>query len=137
MKVNDLHLNDSICLLGNREDIPQLLAASDVFVSSSNREGLPVAVLEAMMAGLPVVGTNVGDMSRIVTDEIGRIVPPHNPEMLARAIDELLDAPDKMPLMGKKAHHRAMQEYSVEQWMARHAALYEEILDSKGQSKKL
>ncbi len=132
MKVKELHLTDSVFLLGERNDIPQLLAASDVFASSSNREGLPVAVLEAMMAGLPIVGTNVGDMARIVTDEIGRIVPSYHPEMLAEALDELLDAPGKMPIMGKVAHLRAMREFSVEPWMARHAALYKEILNSKG-----
>jgi glycosyltransferase involved in cell wall biosynthesis len=132
MKVYDLQLTDSVYLLGERKDISRLLAAGDVYASSSNREGLPVAVLEAMMAGLPVVGTNVGDMAKVVTDEIGRIVPPHHPELLAEAIDELLNAPEKIPLMGKVARLRAMQEYSVELWMARHAALYKEILNSKG-----
>ena len=132
MKVYDLQLTDSVYLLGERKDTSRLLAAGDVYASSSNREGLPVAVLEAMMAGLPVVGTNVGDMAKVVTDEIGRIVPPHHPELLAEAIDELLNAPEKIPLMGKAARLSDMQEYSVELWMARHAALYKEILNSKG-----
>jgi glycosyltransferase involved in cell wall biosynthesis len=132
MKVKDLQLTDSIYLLGERNDIPQLLAASDVFASSSHREGLPVSVLEAMMAGLPVVGTNVGEMAHIVTNEIGRIVPPHHPELLAGALDEMLDDPDKLLVMGKNARLRAVQEYSVETWMARHTDLYNEILDSKG-----
>jgi glycosyltransferase involved in cell wall biosynthesis len=136
-KVKELQLIDSVYLLGDRDDIPQLLSASDVFASSSNREGLPIAVLEAMMAGLPVVGTNVGDMERIVTKEIGRIVPPHHPELLAEALDVLLDAPDKMLVMGKMAHLQAIQEYSVEKWMARHVSLYEEILYSKGRLRSI
>ncbi len=131
-RVHDLQIEDSVFLLGERKDIPQLLAASDVFASSSNREGLPVAVLEAMMAGLPVVATNVGDIAWIVTNEIGRTVPPHHPELLAGALGELLDAPEEISLMGKLARQRAMQEYSVGPWMARHAALYTEILKSKG-----
>jgi glycosyltransferase involved in cell wall biosynthesis len=131
MKVRELHLTDSVFLLGARNDISQLLAASDLFASSSIREGLPVAVLEAMMAGLPIVGTDVGDMAMVVTDEVGRIVAPHHPELLAEALDELLDSPDKICSMGKAARLRAIKDYSVEAWIGKHAELYKEVLKSK------
>ena len=93
-----------------------------------------MAVLEAMMAGLPIVGTNVGDMVIVVTDEIGRIVAPHHPELLAEALDELLDSPDKICSMGKAARLRAIKDYSVEAWIGKHAELYKEVLNSKGRN---
>lgn len=131
-QIQRLDLSESVILAGERPDVPQLLAASDVFASSSHREGLPLAVLEAMMAGLPVVATSVGDIPNVVTEETGVIVPPHQPEQLAAALDELLDDPEKRQIMGKAAQQRAIQEYSMEAWMKRHVALYTEVLSSNG-----
>jgi glycosyltransferase involved in cell wall biosynthesis len=132
-QVDSLNLHESVILAGERQDVPQLLAASDVFASSSHREGLPLAVLEAMMAGLPVVATSVGDIPNVVTEETGVIVPPHQPEQLAAAIEKLLDDPEQRQLMGRAARQRAIHEYSVDAWMKRHVALYEELLSSKRQ----
>jgi glycosyltransferase involved in cell wall biosynthesis len=134
-QIEDLDLDQSVFLAGEREDVPQLLASSDVFASSSHREGLPLAVLEAMMAGLPVVATSVGDIPNVVTEETGVVVPPHNPEMLADALEDLLKNPKKREAMGQAAYRRAMDEYSVEAWMKKHLALYREVLASNGHGK--
>lgn len=131
-RIDDLHLNQSVILTGEREDVHQLLALSDVYASSSHREGLPLAVLEAMMAGLPVVATAVGDIPNVVTEETGVVVPPHRPELLAAAIEELLQNPKKRQSMGQAAYRRAMSEYSVDAWMKKHLALYREVLSSNG-----
>ncbi len=131
-QIEDLGLKQSVILTGEREDVPQLLALSDVFASSSHREGLPLAVLEAMMAGLPVVATSVGDIPNVVTKETGVVVPPHHPELLAEALDELLKDPKRRQAMGQAAYRRAMSEYSVDAWMKKHLALYREVLASRG-----
>jgi len=129
-KISELQLEDSVNCLGARSDISQLLAASDIYASSSHREGLPVALLEAMMAGLPIVGTSVGDIPKVVTPETGIIVPPHEPARLADALGNLVSAPEKARAMGNAARARAMQEYSWDVWMKRIASLYEETLSS-------
>jgi glycosyltransferase involved in cell wall biosynthesis len=104
------------------------LAASDIYASSSHWEGLPVAVLEAMMAGLPIVSTSVGDIPRVVTSDTGILVPPHEPVCLAEALSELVRAPEKAHAMGTAARRRAMQEYSLDTWIKRLTSLYEETL---------
>lgn len=131
-QIEELDLEHSVILAGDRNDVPQLLASSDVFASSSHREGLPLSVLEAMMAGLPVVATAVGDIPNVVTRDTGVIVPPHRPEMLAAALEELLTNPVKRQEMGKAAKDRAQQEYSVDVWMKRHVKLYEDVIQAHG-----
>lgn len=131
-QISDHKLSQSVILAGERPDVPQLLASSDVYASSSHREGLPLAVLEAMMAGLPVVATSVGDIPSVVTKETGVIVPPHQPEMLAAALEDLLKNPAKRQAMGKAAQERAVHEYSVDAWMKKHLALYDEVLAQDG-----
>jgi glycosyltransferase involved in cell wall biosynthesis len=127
-KISQMQLDDSVSCLGVRSDVPQLLSASDIFVSSSHWEGLPVAILEAMMAGLPIVATAVGDIPKVVTEDAGVIVPPHQPDCLAEALKELIGAPEKARAMGNAARVRAVQEYSLGTWMRRHIAVYEEAL---------
>ena len=131
-KINSLRLDQSVILAGERHDVPQLLASSDVYASSSHREGLPLAVLEAMMAGLPIVATSVGDIPNVVTEDTGVIVPPRNPAMLAAALEKLLGDPQRMLAMGKAARKRALTEYSVDVWMRRHVALYMDVLKFHG-----
>jgi glycosyltransferase involved in cell wall biosynthesis len=127
-KISAMHLNGSVKCLGERNDIPQLLMSSDIYVSSSHREGLPVAILEAMMAGLPIISTTVGDIPHVVTKDIGYLVPPHHPERLAEALFKLINSPDKILAMGKAARNRAIQEYSVDVWATRMMSLYTDAI---------
>lgn len=127
-KISDLQLQDAVNCLGARNDVPQLLAASDIYANSSHWEGLPMALLEAMMAGLPIVATSVGDMPKVVTPETGIIVPPHNPAALAEALSCLVGTPEKARSMGAEARARAMREYSVDTWIKRLTSLYEETV---------
>jgi glycosyltransferase involved in cell wall biosynthesis len=132
-QIENSMLSQSVVLAGERADVPQLLASSDVFASSSHREGLPLALLEAMMAGLPVVATSVGDIPNVVTSDTGVIVPPHQPEKLAAALEDLLKNPEKRKAMGRAAQQRAWSEYSVDAWMKKHLALYQEMLASRAE----
>ncbi len=87
----ELGLGDRFRLLGYREDAIRVMAGCDVFCLASHHEGLPVAMMEAMALGLPVVATDVGGLREVVTDGVhGRLVPSRRPDLLARALTEVL-----------------------------------------------
>jgi glycosyltransferase involved in cell wall biosynthesis len=131
-KINALALNPTVTLLGLRDDIPQLLAASDIYVSSSWWEGLSVALLEAMAAGLPGVVTNVGDTAQIFTSDMGKLVPPRQPNQLAEAICDMLNQPDKWAQMGTAARDAVIAGYSAESSANQLLQLYADIQKSRG-----
>jgi glycosyltransferase involved in cell wall biosynthesis len=100
--------------LGRRQDVPRLLAASDLLVScSAFGEGFPNVVAEAMASGLAVVATEVGDARRIVGDA-GVILPPREPEGLAQAIQGLLGEGDVRRAMGTRGRRRIEAMFSLE-----------------------
>lgn len=110
-----LGLQDSVQLMGVRRDVATLLVASDVFVLSSDREGLPIAVLEAMAAGIPVVATAVGDLPSVVEDSVtGRVVPPGDANAMAAAISDILSDPDRAREMGQRGREIAASKYSLQ-----------------------
>jgi glycosyltransferase involved in cell wall biosynthesis len=125
-----LSLEGHAVLLGERHDVPRLLAASAIYVSSSHWEGLPVAVLEAMAAGLPIVATSVGDLPHVVVDSTGVLVPPREPRKLAMALQTLLDNPAQRQALGAAAQAYVARNYSPEVWFDRLMALYKEVCGS-------
>ena len=115
-------------LAGNRRDVSDLLAASDLFVLPSLWEGLPMALLEAMASGLPVVATRVSGSAQVVVDgESGLLVPAADVERLSEAIGTLLDDPDLARRMGRAARKRVDRSYSARAQAARHAELYRRV----------
>lgn len=121
---------DRVRLLGPRRDIPDLLAACDVFVLPSIVEGLPLSVLEAMAAARPVVATRVPGTDEAVLDgETGILVPPRDPEALALAIRSLLSDPGRASRLGSAGRARVIAEFSTQRMVAAVAAQYEELLD--------
>jgi glycosyltransferase involved in cell wall biosynthesis len=112
--------------LGARPDIPQLLAASDLFVLPSLWEGLPMALLEGMAAGLPVIATDVaGSRQVVVNGESGLLVPPGDPTALASAMTGLLADDAERTRLGRAARQRVESEFSAARQAARHAEAYE------------
>ncbi|WP_432560121.1 glycosyltransferase [Granulicoccus sp. GXG6511] len=104
----ELEAGDRFRFLGYRSDISDLLSAADIFTLSSEHEGLPVSIMEAMDAGLPVVATTVGGVPEAVADGVsGILVPPHDHERLASAILKLADDPDLRASMGAEGRSRA------------------------------
>jgi len=122
-EITRLGLSDAVILLGARDDVPRLLGASDLFVSSSHWEGLPLSVLEAMSAGLPVVATCVGDVARVV-GSAGIVVAPHAPEELAAAVRAMLDDPIRLRTCGATARAVVESCYTPSVWLERLVALY-------------
>jgi glycosyltransferase involved in cell wall biosynthesis/ribosomal protein S18 acetylase RimI-like enzyme len=119
-------LQPAVRLLGRRGDVPDLLAASDVFVLSTYSEGMSISVLEAMAAGLPVIASRVGGMEELVQPErTGVLVPPHDPEVLSGAIRRLLADPVGRRQMGAAARARIAEEFSVERHAERTRAALE------------
>ena len=121
----DLGMSDRVHLLGLRADIPELLAAADLFVMPSHSEGLPMAVLEAMAAGLPIVATAVGDVPRALDHgSAGLLVPPASPTVLAAAMRLLLDDRRLARTLGERAAVRVRAHYSLQAMADRYASLY-------------
>ena len=128
-RVAALGIGDRVRFLGHRRDVAALLAAADLFVLPSLYEGLPLAVLEAMIAGVPVVATAIGGTNEIVRDgETGTLVPPADPAALAAAITATLADRDRAARLASAARSIVEREYSVESTVAAVARLYDSLL---------
>lgn len=125
--VQKLHLEDSIFLLGQRDDVPRLLEAGDLYVSSSHWEGLPVSILEAMASGLPVLATAVGDIPHLVVPEAGVLISPRQPDELASEIISLLASPARLEQMGAAAREHIRKNYSSGIWVYKLLNLYASV----------
>jgi glycosyltransferase involved in cell wall biosynthesis len=124
-KALDLGVYSAIRFLGQREDVPQLLAASDLSVLPSHEEGFSNVILESMAAGLPVVATCVGGNPEAIEEgSTGWLVPPRNPTLLAEKIVDILKDPERKKSFGKRGKDRVKQLFSVERMLQGHLKLY-------------
>jgi glycosyltransferase involved in cell wall biosynthesis len=123
-------LADRVRFLGSRRDVPDLLAACDVFVLPSLIEGLPLSVLEAMAAARPVVATRVpGTDETVVDGETGMLVPPRDPEALAHAIRSVLSDPERASRFGSAGRARVLGDFSTRRMVSAVEQQYEELLE--------
>jgi glycosyltransferase involved in cell wall biosynthesis len=107
------------------------LAGLDVLVQPSRADNLPLSILEAMAAGLPVIGTRVGGIPELVLDgETGLLVEPESPEALARALDSLAASAERRAELGSRARERVEEHFSADGVATRTVALYEELCGS-------
>jgi len=125
-------------LIGKQTNIPSVLAASDIFVLASNWEGNPLAVMEAMASGLPVIATAVGGVPELVqSGDQGLLVPAGDRMGFAAAMKTLLDSAETRKNMGNAAHARATREFKVERMVEGYANLYRETVQkSRGTQTK-
>jgi len=123
---DELGLGERFRFLGYQADPIRVLAAGDVFCLSSRYEGLPIALLEALALGLPVVATAVGGVPAVVTDDVeGRLVPPGDPAALASAIAELADPRRRRPFADAAASRSA--DFDIGNAVERQQAVYDEV----------
>jgi glycosyltransferase involved in cell wall biosynthesis len=121
-------LGTHVAFAGARSDVPQVLAAMDIFVMPSRWEGGPITVLEAMAMARPVVATDVGMVADVIKDgEDGLIVPPGAPNALTAAARRLLEQPNAAGTMGWQARETVLRLFSREVMIERVAAVYDSI----------
>jgi glycosyltransferase involved in cell wall biosynthesis len=117
--VSDLGVEKSVLFAGAAGDVRPYLAAADLFVLSSDREGLPLVLLEAMSFGLPCVVSDVGGAREAVRNGVnGFVVPPGSAPALAEAISRLFASPDLRARMGESSRRIAEEEFEIEGSMA-------------------
>jgi starch synthase (maltosyl-transferring) len=123
--IRSFALDDRVRLLGLRSDIPDLLASADGWVMSSLSEGLPMALLEAMFASLPVISTSVGGIPTLVRPgQTGWLVPPGTPEELTHAVVALLRDASHAKKLGRRGREIAEAGFGQEKLIAAHLELY-------------
>ena len=133
-----LALSEKIRFLGfmRHEDLFREYSAADMFVFPSRRESFGLVLAEAMALGLPIVSTLSGAIPEVVQDgENGILVPPDNPEELAKAVISLLDSPDKMDEMSRKGRERVELDFTWKKAAERVLNCYKELIDAPASAK--
>ncbi len=114
-------------LLGHRDDVTSVLAAADVFASAAHLEGLPLALLEAMQAGVAVAATDVGDVGTVLAGGRGIVVQPRQTDALAAALSDLIgDAPLRAQLATASRTYLA-DTHDPGRWVDLHRTVYEQV----------
>lgn len=128
-EIERLGIAGQVRLLGNRDDVADVLSAADVFVLSSDKEGVPLSAMEAMAAGKPVVATRVGGTSEVVRDFVdGLLVEAGDADGLAEAMRCMAADPARRSVMGSAAFRRAEAEFGVQRMIERYEAFYDEVV---------
>jgi glycosyltransferase involved in cell wall biosynthesis len=128
----ELGITHRVHLAGRQDDVRVWLAALDIFVLSSDWEGMPNAILEAMAAGLPVVATAVGGTPEVVVDGItGLLVPRGDPEALRQAIARLMDDFDLRRRMGQAGRERVSSRFDIAVTARATETLYLQLVQEK------
>jgi glycosyltransferase involved in cell wall biosynthesis len=126
---HDLQIADRTHFTGWWTDVPSALADLDVVVLSSRNEGTPVALIEALAAGRPVVATDVGGVRHVVQDgETGWLCGPGDAVGLARLLQKVVSEPETSGRMAEAGRLRVAARFGYERLLAEHRALYEELL---------
>jgi len=128
-----LRISNHVHFLGERKDIPQLLAVSDIFVLPSLSEGTPRALLEAMAMGLPCIATKVGGIPEVITDHSnGILIPPGDYAAITESIINILNDSASTNLMKTKARNYVLDRYNLNRTSEMYANLIERLLTENG-----
>lgn len=137
-RAHALGLGERVRFTGHRVDVPDLMAASDLFVLPSLAEALPLVVLEAMASGLPVVGTRVCGTSETVHDGVtGRLVSAGDADTLAAAIIEVLESPRLAARWGGAGKKLAEREFGADRMARETSEIYEELIREQQEARVL
>ncbi len=130
---HSLGLDDRVDLPGHQASMMPVYAGLDLLISASRQEGLPIALLEGMASGLPVVATSVGEVPALVLPgKTGLLVAPNDAAALARAMLQLLSNTAERLTMGRNARTRIEQEFSISRMTGEYRQLYRETLAGTG-----
>lgn len=130
-QIRSLNLGERLHLLGHQDAMLPVYAGMDLMVSASRQEGLPVALLEGMASGLPLVATSVGEVPNLILQgETGLLVEPGDPAALATAMEQVLGSSDRRLELGRKARERIAREYSAERMVGEYDKVYRQALDA-------
>nr|HEX4314892.1 glycosyltransferase [Kofleriaceae bacterium] len=113
-----------VVMTGRRMDVPRLMPAFDVFALSSTSEGLPLVILEAMAAGLPIASTAVGGIPGVVEDGVTGVLAPVDATALGAALDRLAADPARAKDMGRRGRELAIGKYGADQMVDAYLDLY-------------
>jgi glycosyltransferase involved in cell wall biosynthesis len=129
---------DRFHLLGFREDIGNILAAADIFAMPSLSEGLPLALLEAMHAGLPVIASGVGGIPEVIRNPTeGILVPPADDAVLADALERLILSQEERQALGQAAMRRAREAFGADVMADQYEALFRSAQQNRGRKRGL
>ncbi len=132
-EIEQFGLGNSIELLGDRDDVSELLREASLFVLSSRSEGMPMSVLEAMATGVPVVASAVGGIPELVAgEESGLLVDPGDSAALAAAIARVIDDAEIRLRFAAAGYTRAGRLFDPEHWRQKHVSLYRRLLSERG-----
>ena len=127
--VHELNLSGCVELLGERSDIPELLAGAGFFVSSSRTEGVSLTLLEAMAVGLPILATTVGGNPEVVVDGVtGRLVPAADPQALAAGMIDMCKHATEWPTQGAMGRQRVADHFDIRRMLRDYEALYQQLM---------
>lgn len=123
--IGELGLTGNVLLLGARNDVPEIMKVMNVYCLSSLMEGLPLSLLEAMSAGLPVVGTDVTGIRDVIADgQTGLLVPSDSPEKLSEALIRVLTDEELARGLSTQGQGYVLRKHSVEKWVERYESLF-------------
>ncbi len=128
----DLGIRERVEFKGSRADVPEILAETDVFVLASKTETLPISILEAMRAGLPVIASNVGGVSEeVIDEETGLLVEPGSVNELAAALKRLLADKQLRISMGKSGRRRFERVFQADKMLEKTGSIYRQVLEAR------
>ena len=126
----ELGIREKVIFTGLRQDIEDIYSMIDIFVSSSITEGLPLAILEAMAMGKPVIATNVGAVPKIVRHgRTGILLEPRDIVRLSKAIEDMVRSPGRAEMMAANGQNLVYSEFSDEVMVSKYEEVYDELSD--------
>jgi len=124
---SQLHINENVVFVGVTDNVKKFLALFDLYVQPSRSEGLPIAILEAMSAGIPTIATDVGGVSYAVKNlDTGILIPPEDDHALAAAILALMDDPETCRIMSVKAKIK-ISDFDIDRFREKFAMIYSDL----------
>ncbi len=132
-RVSELGLAGKVIFAGSRKDVAEILSILDIFVLPSLKEGLPMALLEAMAARVPVVATNVGAIPTVIEDgDTGILIPPKELGVLADAVIRILSDNKRAYEMAERGFEKVRDNFSSQKMASKYFAIYKELMEGTG-----